>query len=193
MRRLENGATAGGDGDRPDWPQTGGGDSGGDDCGDEQQDGGAGVVVAGAKQRAEQLDSKKFVHGGFRDSHKVTGLQPRGGAGLKAKVPKRKDFGDEGDEGDAVHGAAMKELSLADFGCSHVQDRTLRRGVRGEVGTIRWCDAPPVKVRVCTVRGEVREERCERRGWRYSVVKNDRCPPREGEGGLKMICPSVSC
>ena len=90
---------------------------------------------------------------------------------------------DEGDEGDAVHGAAMKELSLADFGCSHVQDRTLRRGVRGEVGTIRWCDAPPVKVRVCTVRGEVREERCERRGWRYSVVKNDRCPPREGEGG----------
>ena len=36
-----------------------------------------------AKQRAEQLDSKKFVQGGFRDSHKVTGLQPRGGAGLK--------------------------------------------------------------------------------------------------------------
>ena len=48
-----------------------------------QEDGSAGVVVAGAKQRAEQLDSKKFVLGGFRDSHKVTGLQPRGGAGLK--------------------------------------------------------------------------------------------------------------
>ena len=109
------------------------------------EDGSAGVVVAGAKQRAEQLDSKKFVNGDFRDSHKDTRLQPRGGAGLKAKVPKRKDFGDEGDEGDAAHGAAMKELSLADFGCSHVQDRTLRRGVRGEVGTIRWCDAPPRK------------------------------------------------
>ena len=171
LRRLENGATAGGDGDRPALPQTGVGDSGGDEpSGKVHEDGSAGVVVAGAKQRAEQLDSKKFVLGGFRDSHKVTGLQPRGGAGLKAKVPKRKDFGDEGDEGDAAHGAAMKELSLADFGCSHVQDRTLRRGVRGEVGTIWWCDAPPVKVRVCTVRGEVREERCERRGWRYSVV-----------------------
>ena len=93
LRRLENGATAGGDGDRPASPQTGGGASGGDEpSGNVHEDGSAGVVVAGAKQRAEQLDSKKFVHGGFRDSHKVTGLQPRGGAGLKAKVPKRKDF-----------------------------------------------------------------------------------------------------
>ena len=126
MRRLETGAAAGGDGDRPASPQTGGGDSGADEpSGKVQEEGSAGVVVAGAKQRAEQLDSKKFVHGGFRDSHKVTGLQPRGGAGLKAKVLKRKDYGDEGDEGDTAHGAAMKEFSLAEFGCSHVQDRTL--------------------------------------------------------------------
>ena len=84
LRRLENGATAGGDGDRPALPQTGVGDSGGDEpSGKVHEDGSAGVVVAGAKQRAEQLDSKKFVLGGFRDSHKVTGLQPRGGAGLK--------------------------------------------------------------------------------------------------------------
>ena len=86
LRRLEHGATAGGDDDRPDSPLTGGGDSGGEEAsGNEEQDGGAGVVsvvVAGAKQRAEQLDSKKFVNGGFRDSLKVTGLQPRGGAGL---------------------------------------------------------------------------------------------------------------
>ena len=83
------------------------------------------MVVVGAKQRAEQLDGKKFVNGGFRDSHKVTRLQPRGGAGLKSKVPKRKNFGDEGDEGDAAHGAAMKEFSLAEFGSSHVQDYTI--------------------------------------------------------------------
>ena len=75
LRRLENGATAGGDGDRPVWPQTGGGHSGGDDGGDEQQDGGVGVVVVGAKQRADQLYCKKFVIGGFRYSHKV-GIGP---------------------------------------------------------------------------------------------------------------------
>ena len=31
LRRLENGATAGGDGDRPASPQSGGGDSGADE------------------------------------------------------------------------------------------------------------------------------------------------------------------
>ena len=45
------------------------------------QEGDPGVVVVGAKKRAEQLDGKKFVNGGFRDSHKVTRQQPRGGAG----------------------------------------------------------------------------------------------------------------
>ena len=119
LRRLEDGATAGGDGDRRASPQSGGDDISGEEAGS------VGVVVAGAKRRAEQLDSKKFAHGGFRESFKVTRLQPRGGAGLKAKVPKRKDFGDEGEEGDAAHGAAMKEFSMAEFGCSHVQDRTL--------------------------------------------------------------------
>ena len=79
-----------------------------------------------AQSSAQSSSTRRsFVHGGFRDSHKVTGLQPRGGAGLKAKVPKRKDYGDEGDEGDTAHGAAMKEFSLAEFGCSHVQDHTL--------------------------------------------------------------------
>ncbi len=52
---------------------------------------------------------------------------------------------DEGDEGDAAHGAAMKELSLADFGCSHVQDRTLdlrmqRVGLFGHWLQLRCCD-----------------------------------------------------
>ena len=104
LRRLEDGASAGGDGDRPEVPGKGGGASGGHLSGNAMQDGGSGVVVIGAKQRAEQLDGKKFVNGGFRESHKVTRLQPRGGAGLKAKVPRRIDFGDEGDEGDALHG-----------------------------------------------------------------------------------------
>ena len=52
-----------------------------------------GVVVQGAAQRREQLESKKFGNGGFRGSSKINGLLPRGGAGLKTKVPKRKDFG----------------------------------------------------------------------------------------------------
>ena len=134
LRRLEDGVMAEDDCDRPDSPLTGGVDSGGaEPSGNEEQDGGAGVVgvvVAGAKQRAEQLDSKKFVNGGFRNSLKVTGLQPRGGAGLKAKVPKRKDYGDEGDEGDAAHGAAMKEfkmLWLTGVWKGSSKDTTIRR------------------------------------------------------------------
>ena len=69
-----------------DVPDTGGGANGGHPSGNDTQDGGAGVVVVGAKQRADQLDCKKFVNGGFRDSHKVTRLQPRGGARLNKKV-----------------------------------------------------------------------------------------------------------
>ena len=158
LRRLEDGVMAEDDCDRPDSPLTGGVDSGGaEPCGNEEQDGGAGVVgvvVAGAKQRAEQLDSKKFVNGGFRNSLKVTGLQPRGGAGLKAKVPKRKDYGDEGDEGDAAHGAAMKEFSLAEFGCLHVQDRTLDLRMQ-RVGLFgHWLQLNKYGKHVCRVEGE---------------------------------------
>ena len=80
-----------------------------------------GDVVEGAAQRSEQLESKKQ----FRPSAKITGLMPHGGAGLKAKVPKRREFGAEGDEGDAAHEAAMEEFSLTSFGTSHVQDRTI--------------------------------------------------------------------
>ena len=126
LRRLENGATAGGDGDQPASPQTGGGDSGADEPSGKTQEEGSAAWSWPAQSSAQSSSTRRsFVHGGFRDSHKVTGLQPRGGAGLKAKVPKRKDYGDEGDEGDTAHGAAMKEFSLAEFGCSHVQDRTL--------------------------------------------------------------------
>ena len=53
LRRLEHGAMAGGDGDQPDVPETVGG---GHPSGNAKQDGGAGGVVVGAKQRAEQLD-----------------------------------------------------------------------------------------------------------------------------------------
>ena len=45
-----------------------------------------GVVVSGAAQRAEQLSSKLFANGGFRDSAKIFKLLPRGGAGLQAKI-----------------------------------------------------------------------------------------------------------
>jgi len=84
-----------------------------------------GAVVQGATQRAEQLSAKKFANGGFRESKKISRLQPRGSAGLKSKVPKRKDFGAEGDDGDAAHAAAMKDFSIAEFGSSHVQARTI--------------------------------------------------------------------
>ena len=67
-----------------------------------------GAVVSGAVRRSEQMSSKLFKNGGCRDSAKIVKLLPRGGAGLKSKVPKRKDFGDEGEEGDQAHSAAMK-------------------------------------------------------------------------------------
>ena len=78
-----------------------------------------------AAQRREQLESKKFANGGFRRASKINPLLPRGGAGLKTKVPKRKTFGEEGEEGDAAHAAAMKEFKLTEFGSSHAQDRTI--------------------------------------------------------------------
>ena len=57
----------------------------------------------------------------------------RGGAELKVAVPKRKHFGEEGDEGDAAHEAAMQQFSLHSFGSSHVQLRTSDKRL-GKVG-----------------------------------------------------------
>ena len=62
-----------------------------------------GAVVQGAAQRRDQLVAKMFSQGGFRETAKISGILPHGGAGLKTKVPKRKEFGEEGSEGDAAH------------------------------------------------------------------------------------------
>ena len=74
-----------------------------------------GAVVSGAAQRTDKL----FANGGFRDSAKIFKLLPRGGAGLQAKVPRRKNYGAEGEAGDAAHSTAMKE-----FGSSSLARRT---------------------------------------------------------------------
>ena len=114
LRRLENGSQVGGD--------------------DVRRGGAAvappalaegGAVVSGAVQRSEQISSKLFENGGFRDSAKIVPLMPRGGAGLKSKVPKRKDFGEEGEDGDKAHSAAMKEFGIKEFGSSHVKGETI--------------------------------------------------------------------
>ena len=54
---------------------------------------------------------------------------------MQVAVPKRKEFGDEGDEGDAAHEAAMQRFSLHSFGSSHVQLRTSDRRLC-EVGSM---------------------------------------------------------
>ena len=72
-----------------------------------------------------ELESKLFTHGGFRETAKIEGLLPHGGGGLKSKVPKRKEFGEVGEAGDAAHEAAMQESSLKEFGSTHVQDKTI--------------------------------------------------------------------
>ena len=74
-------------------------------------------VVQGAAQRRDQLVSKMFVHGGCRPTEKMTGLLPHGGGGLKTKVPKRREYGAEGDDGDAAHAAAMKQFSVKEWFC----------------------------------------------------------------------------
>ena len=75
LRRLENGSQVGGDvmlrGDAAEPPVVPAG----------------GAVVSGAVQRSEEISSKLFENGGFRDSANIVKLLPRGGAGLKAKVP----------------------------------------------------------------------------------------------------------
>ena len=73
----------------------------------------------------DRLSSKLFANGGFRDSAKIVPLLPSGGAGLKAKVPKRKDYGAEGEAGDAAHASAMKEFGIKEFGASHVKGETM--------------------------------------------------------------------
>ena len=88
---------------------------------------GGGAVVSGAVQRSEQLSSKFFANGGFRESAKIVKLLPRGGAGLKAKVPKRLAFGDEGEDGDDAHSAAMKDFGILEFGSSHVKGETIEK------------------------------------------------------------------
>ena len=94
---------------------------------------GAVVVVVGAAQRREDLEAKKL----FRPpAAKITALMPFGGAGLQLKVPKRKDYGEEGEEGDAAHAAAMKQFSVKEFGNSHVEQRVIdaRMGRVGQFG-----------------------------------------------------------
>ena len=80
----------------------------------ERLGGAGGAVVQGAAQRREQLETKKFsMGGGFRGSDH----QPTAAAwwcwtaGLKTKVPKRKDFGAEGAEGDTAHALAPARVS----------------------------------------------------------------------------------
>jgi hypothetical protein len=72
------------------------------------------TMVQGAVERRKcrAWEAKMFTNGGFRSSSVVGKMLPRGGAGLKNKVPKRKDYGAEGADGDEAHAAAMKEFSI---------------------------------------------------------------------------------
>ena len=70
------------------------------------------AVVPVLQRRANLLEGKKQ----FRPSSTIVKLMPQGGDGLKTKVPQRKNFGEEGPEGDAAHATAMKEFSLSSFG-----------------------------------------------------------------------------
>jgi hypothetical protein len=95
------------------------------------------TMVQGAVERRKCVEAKMFTNGGFRSSSVVGKMLPRGGAGLKNKVPKRKDYGAEGADGDEAHAAAMKEFSIADFGGDHVQGLTFERRM-GFVGLYGW-------------------------------------------------------
>ena len=90
----------------------------------------AGVIVQGAAQRRDELASKMFANGGFRETKKIEPLLPHGGGGLKLAVPKRKEYGKEGDEGDAAHAAAMKQFSVKEFGSTHVQGKSIDARMR---------------------------------------------------------------
>jgi hypothetical protein len=95
------------------------------------------TMVQGAVERRKCVEAKMFTNGGFRSSSVVGKMLPHGGAGLKNKVPKRKDYGAEGADGDEAHAAAMKEFSIADFGGDHVQGLTFERRM-GFVGLYGW-------------------------------------------------------
>ena len=75
------------------------------------------------------VDHRDMLEGkmAFRPFAKIAALMPRGGAQMQVAVPKRKEFGDEGDLGDAAHEAVMQRFSLHSFGTSHVQHRTSER------------------------------------------------------------------
>ena len=88
-----------------------------------------GTVVSGAVQRSEQVSQKLFPSGGFRESAKIKKLLPRGSAGLKAKVPKRKDYGAEGEEGDLAHAQAMIKISKNQRSCVEVGVDALTRWI----------------------------------------------------------------
>ena len=101
-----------------------------------------GAVVSGAAQRAEQLSSKLFANGGFRDSAKIFKLLPRGGAGLQAKVPRRKNYGAEAGGRGWRCGALHRDegVWVKQFGSSHVKGETIETrmnyvGLFGSSGT----------------------------------------------------------
>ena len=91
------------------------------------------VVVVGAAQRREELAAKKL----FRPAAKINPLLPYGGSGLELKVPKRKEFGKEGEEGDEAHAAAMQQFSVKEFGMTHVEARVIDHRM-GQVGTFGY-------------------------------------------------------
>lgn len=94
------------------------------------------LMVVGTAQRSDQLESKKL----FRPSSKINPLMPRGSRGLNSKVPRRKDFGEEGEEGDAAHEAAMSTFSIKEFGSTHVKDGTIDSRM-GRVGVFgHWLE-----------------------------------------------------
>ena len=92
-----------------------------------------GLMVSGAKQLRDQLEGKKRLHG----SEKVRRMMPQGSFGLKLKVPKRKTFGVEGEEGDAAHAAAMAAFSIKEFGSTSVKASTIDVRMQ-RVGAFGW-------------------------------------------------------
>ena len=92
-----------------------------------------GLMVSGAKAMRDQLEGKKMLHG----AAKIRGMLPRGALGLQLKVPKRIRFGNEGDEGDAAHEAAMQRFSVKEFGSTSTKDSTILVRMQ-RVGAFGW-------------------------------------------------------
>ena len=137
------------------------------------------MVVQGAAQRSEQLASKMFDSGGFRETT-IRDLMPRGGAGLKNNrslsacalaLNVRQVM-----RGTVT--AAMKEFSLAEFGSSHVQARTLEDRMC-EVGRFRfWLEKNNYTVSTSSGRSGTGE-------------KND--PPRGRPTSMVVSAPLILC